>query len=83
MQFIWPIKAEYLILYVSEDYRRTIIGRTKRDYVWIMARTPQISEEDYAMLLKIVEEAGYDIGKVRKVSQSVPPGGKDERDNGD
>ena len=79
MQFLWPIKAEYRIVYVSEDYRRTIIGRSKRDYVWIMARTPQIPEEDYAMLLKIVEEAGYDIGRVQKVSQSVSPGGTDER----
>ena len=74
MQFVWPIKAEYLILYVSEDYRRTIIGRTKRDYVWIMARTPQISEEDYAMLLKVVEEAGYDMIEVQKVPQSLSPG---------
>jgi len=79
MQFLWPIKAEYRIVYVSEDYRRTIIGRTKRDYVWIMARTPQIPEEDYSMLLKIVEEAGYDIGRVQKVPQAVFPGGTDER----
>jgi apolipoprotein D and lipocalin family protein len=79
MQFLWPIKAEFRILYVSEDYRLTIIGRSKRDYVWIMARTKQISEEDYAMLLKIVEEAGYDIGRVQKVPHSLSPGGTDER----
>jgi len=71
MQFIWPIKADYRIVYVSEDYSQTIIGRNKRDYVWIMARTPQIPEEAYAMLLKIVEAAGYDIGKVQRVSHSV------------
>ena len=71
MQFVWPIKAEYRIVYVSEDYSRTIIGRSKRDYVWIMARTPQIPEDDYAFLLKVVEEAGYDIRKVQRVSHSV------------
>jgi apolipoprotein D and lipocalin family protein len=79
MQFLWPIKAEYRIVYVSEDYGRTIIGRSKRDYVWIMARTPQISEEEYESLLKVVEEAGYDISRVQKVSQSVSPGGTYER----
>ena len=26
------------------DYQRTIIGREKRDNVWIMARTPQIAD---------------------------------------
>jgi len=78
MQFLWPIKAEYRILYVSADYRRTIIGRTKRDYVWIMARTPQIPEAEYTSLLKIVEEAGYDINRVQKVPQSLSPGGGPE-----
>jgi apolipoprotein D and lipocalin family protein len=69
MRFIWPIKAEYRIVYVDDAYTRTIIGRTKRDYVWIMARTPQISDAEYAKLLSIVEEAGYDMSKVRKVPQ--------------
>jgi len=70
MQFLWPIKAEYRIVYVSEDYDRTIIGRSKRDYVWIMARTPQIPEDTYASLLAIVEEAGYDMSRVQKVPQA-------------
>jgi len=40
MQFLWPFKAEYLIAYVDPDYSETIIARNNRDYVWIMARTP-------------------------------------------
>ena len=39
MQFIWPFKAEYRIIYLSDDYAQTIIGRMKRDYAWIMAWT--------------------------------------------
>ena len=58
MQFIWPIKAEYRVMYVDPDYDTTIIGRTKRDYVWIMARTPQIAEADYQKLVDIVESGG-------------------------
>ena len=46
MQFIWPFKAEYRIIYLSDDYGQTIIGRSKRDYVWIMARRPSIPEEE-------------------------------------
>lgn len=67
MQFIWPIKAEYRITYLSSDYAQTIIARNARDYVWIMARTPQISDADYANLTKIVADYGYDIKKLRKV----------------
>lgn len=69
MQFIWPIKADYRIVYVSDAYDRTIIGRQARDYVWIMARTPQIEEEEYQALLELVERQGYDIGQLRRVPQ--------------
>jgi len=67
MRFVWPFKAEYRIIYLSNDYERTIIGRTKRDYVWIMARQPSISEEDYRRLVKFIEEQGYESGKLRRV----------------
>jgi|APFre7841882724_1041349.scaffolds.fasta_scaffold86499_1 hypothetical protein len=46
MQFIWPIKAEYRIIYLAPDYSQTVIGRTRRDYAWIMARQPSIPAED-------------------------------------
>ena len=70
MQFIWPFKAEYRIIYLDENYSQTVIGRTKRDYVWIMARTPQIPDTDYARILDFLEFEGYDIQKIKKVPQS-------------
>jgi len=69
MRFIWPFKAEFLITYLSSDYSQTIIARNKRDYFWIQARTPQISESDYQHLLGILASQGYNITKVRQVPQ--------------
>jgi apolipoprotein D and lipocalin family protein len=69
MQFIWPFKAEYRIIYLDSAYDITIIGRSKRDYVWIMARTPEISDEVYQMLLNFIAEQGYDTSLVQKVPQ--------------
>ncbi len=71
MQFIWPIKAEYVIVYLDEAYTQTIIGRSARDYVWVMARTPQISDADYEAHLERLRELGYDLSKLRKVPQSA------------
>ena len=69
MQFIWPFKAEYRIIYLTEDYSQTVIGRTKRDYVWVMARTPSIPESDYAKILELLARVGYDVGQLRRVPQ--------------
>ncbi len=69
MRFIWPIKADYRVVYVSDDYSTTIIGRNKRDFVWIMARTPEIPSQDYIDLVEIIREEGYDTSKLREVPQ--------------
>ena len=69
MQFIWPIKAEYRITYLDAQYQRTIIARNARDYVWIMARTPQISDAEYKELTELIKGYGYDMQKLRKVPQ--------------
>lgn len=69
MQFVWPIKAEYLVVYLDEDYTRTVIGRSKRDYVWIMAREPRMADEDYRGIIERLEELGYDVSRIQKVPQ--------------
>jgi apolipoprotein D and lipocalin family protein len=69
MQFIWPIKAEYLITHLDQNYTQTIVARDKRDYVWIMARTPQISESEYTALTETVRSYGYDMTRFRKIPQ--------------
>jgi apolipoprotein D and lipocalin family protein len=69
MQFIWPIKSEYRIAYLDKKYSKVIIARNARDYVWIMARTPVISDAEYTELSNIVVILGYDISKLRKVPQ--------------
>ena len=70
MQFVWPIKADYRIVYLDEDYSQTIIGRQDRDFVWLMARTPEIPEADYERLAAFIGELGYDVSKLRRVPQS-------------
>ena len=70
MQFVWPIRADYRIVYLDDDYQQTIIGRNNRDYVWIMARTPMISQEDYSNLVTLVGTLGYDLDALLKSTHS-------------
>lgn len=69
MQFIWPIEADYRIVYLSPDYDLTVIGREQRDYVWLMARTPTLSESRYQDAVGRIAAWGYDTSKLRRVPQ--------------
>ena len=60
MQFVWPIKADYRVVYLDPDYQTTIIGRNKRDYLWIMARDPNLPREKLLQLINIAVQLGYD-----------------------
>lgn len=67
MQFLWPFKGEFRIVYVDPNYQFTIIGRTKRDYLWIMARTSKIDNLELEKMINIAKEQGYDASKIRMI----------------
>lgn len=69
IQFIWPIKADYRIAWIADDYSQVVVAREKRDYLWIMARTPQIPDADYRERVAFAVGLGYDAAKIVKVPQ--------------
>jgi apolipoprotein D and lipocalin family protein len=72
MQFVWPIKADYRIAWLEPDYSLTLIARQKRDYLWIMARTPSIADADYQRMVKAAAALGYDTTRIVRVPQRWP-----------
>jgi apolipoprotein D and lipocalin family protein len=69
-QYVWPVKADYRISYVSADYTKTVVTREKRDYVWIMARTPTIPDAELARLVEFVGRQGYDVARLQRAPQA-------------
>ena len=75
MQFVWPIKAEFLISHLDAGYTQTIIARNARDYAWIWpgrrpSRTPTM----------IATSANSPPGvTIRRNSARCPSGGEDWR----
>jgi apolipoprotein D and lipocalin family protein len=69
MQFIWPIKADYRIMYLDDAYSQTVVGRERRDYVWIMARSSSIADADYERLVAFAGQQGYDTRQIQKMPQ--------------
>ncbi len=66
MQFLWPFRADYRIIYLDDQYANTVIGREKRDYLWIMSREPRIEKLVWEDILVLVESAGYSLEQIYK-----------------
>lgn len=69
MQFLWPFKSDYRIVYLDDDYTTTVVARQKRDFVWIMARTPAIPVEQYDELVAFIGDLGYDTSQLQRTPQ--------------
>lgn len=76
MQFVWPLRADYRIAWLAPDYSRVVIAREKRDYAWIMARSPRIPEAQVEELYEFLRANGYDTGSLRRIPHGEPGGGR-------
>lgn len=71
MQFVWPFRADYRIAWLAPDYSRVVIAREKRDYAWIMARAPRITEAQLEEHYAFLRANGYDTGTLRRIPHSA------------
>ena len=69
VSFFKPFYGDYYIMELDEDYQWVLVGSPSRDYLWILARTPQISEELITELSKRAENAGFDISRLERMEQ--------------
>lgn len=57
--FFWPFFGDYWILMLADDYRYSVVGDPKRQYLWILSRTRDLSHDDKNTILKTLPELGY------------------------
>ena len=69
VRFIWPFTADFLLLYVDDDYETALIGHPSRDLAWVYSRTPRMDDATYRKLLERLAGFGYDTGQLQRVPQ--------------
>lgn len=65
----WPLKFNYLIIDLADDYSWTVIGVPNQKWVWIMASDWDMSDEQLAMIVKRIEDMGYSTKDIKRVPQ--------------
>jgi apolipoprotein D and lipocalin family protein len=66
LPFVW---GDYWVIDLDERYELVAISEPKRQYLWILSRTPQVDEARYAALLARLQAMGLDVGKLEKTRQ--------------
>jgi apolipoprotein D and lipocalin family protein len=61
VQFFWPFTGDYWIIDIDDDYQHVIVSEPKRQYLWILSRSPQMEPETLARLKSKIAEKGFDL----------------------
>lgn len=67
----WPLKFHYLVHYLNEDYSATMVGVPDHDYLWLMSRTPTLSDKDRSQMEEMAEALGYDLSELREIPHKI------------
>lgn len=70
--FFWPFYGDYWIVDLAPDYSYAVVSEPKREYLWILARAPQMEPLAYERILEKVRGLGLDPAKLVKTPQSNP-----------
>jgi apolipoprotein D and lipocalin family protein len=67
--FFWPIYGDYWIIDLDKDYQYAIVSESKRQYLWILSRTPTMDESLYEKLTAKLKKNGFDLSFLTKTPQ--------------
>ncbi|KXS37570.1 MAG: outer membrane lipoprotein Blc [Halomonadaceae bacterium T82-2] len=69
VSFFGPFYGGYNVLELDDDYRHALVAGPDRDYLWILARRPQLDEATYRALVQRADELGFPVDALIRVPQ--------------
>lgn len=69
MSWIPWVWGDYWILELDDAYTLATIGTPDRDYLWILSRTPTISDAEYERIVDNATKQGFDTSRLVKTRQ--------------
>ena len=66
LPFVW---GNYWVIDLDEAYQLVAVSEPKKEYLWILARTPQVDAAAYQALLQRLAGMGFDLGRLETSPQ--------------
>lgn len=67
LPWVW---GDYWIIGLADDYSWATVGSPDRETLWILSRTPELGEAEYAAAVRAAERNGFDVDRLVRTKQS-------------
>jgi len=69
VSFFRPFWGHYWIIDLAQDYSYAVVGHPGRDYLWILSRTPTMSEATYQTIATRLQAQRYETSRLVRTLQ--------------
>ncbi|AXS80872.1 lipocalin family protein [Dechloromonas sp. HYN0024] len=66
LPFVW---GDYWVIELDDDYQLVAVSEPKREYLWILSRTPKVDPVSYSALLTKLRQKAFDLHKLEVTQQ--------------
>jgi apolipoprotein D and lipocalin family protein len=70
LSFLPMVWGDYWVIDLDPDYQLAAVSEPKREYLWILSRTPTVPRLAMAGLLDRLSRQGFDINKLEATKQT-------------
>ena len=74
LSFIPAVWGDYWVIDLDEGYQLAAVSEPRREYLWVLSRTPSVPVPAYEALLKRLAAQGLDVGRLERSPHSGAPG---------
>lgn len=64
LSFIPAVWGDYWVVDLDPEYSLVAVSEPKREYLWVLSRSPRVDAQRYAALLARLEGQGFDVSKL-------------------
>jgi len=64
VSFFRPFYGDYWVVMLGDQYQYSVVGDPNRQYLWILSRTKELTQEDKKTILAYLPTIGYDPSKL-------------------
>ena len=69
LPLVW---GDYWVIDLDDQYQLAAVSDAKREYLWVLSRSPKTDPRQYAALLQRLQQQGFDVDKLEVTTHDTP-----------
>ena len=67
LPMVW---GDYWVIDLDADYHLAAVSDSKREYLWVLSRTPQVNDKAYGALMERLKSQHFEVEKLERTTQT-------------